>query len=234
MCTVSFLPTESGILLASNRDEQTTRPRASRPREYNIKGQRLLFPKDAKASGTWIAIHENGGIAVLFNGAFKKHQPVYPYLKSRGLVFLDLVNQGDFQENYGKIDLSQIEPFSILFYQEERLWENRWDGEKKWSRQVDPSLPQLWASATLYDHDQISARKQLLDSWLRKNPQPSAIDLLQFQSGSLSIDPRPGMQTVSSTCIQLNKKKAIMEYLDLRESEYSSSNFSFPLLESHS
>jgi hypothetical protein len=33
--------------------------------------QRITYPKDADAGGTWIAKHENGNAVVLLNGGFK-------------------------------------------------------------------------------------------------------------------------------------------------------------------
>ncbi|MGL1516781.1 NRDE family protein, partial [Vibrio parahaemolyticus] len=48
------------------------------------------FPKDPDGGGTWIALKENGDVAILLNGAFENHIPAYPYRRSRGLIFLDI------------------------------------------------------------------------------------------------------------------------------------------------
>src|ERR1043165_8417400 len=87
MCTVTFIPTKDGICLTSNRDEHYTRGKAIKPRKVND----ITFPADKDAGGTWIALKENGDAGVLLNGAFEKPLPAPSYRKSRGLVFLEIM-----------------------------------------------------------------------------------------------------------------------------------------------
>lgn len=87
MCTVSFIPVPGGALICSNRDEKIQRARAVPPKWYQVNGSPLLFPKDPDAQGSWIAMKPNGQMAVLLNGGWIKHEPVYPYRKSRGWYF---------------------------------------------------------------------------------------------------------------------------------------------------
>ena len=91
MCTVSLIPGRESFFLTSNRDEKKIRRQAIPPAIYQYKGARLLYPRDADADGTWIAINQNGNAAVLLNGAFVKHKPRPPYNRSRGLVLLDII-----------------------------------------------------------------------------------------------------------------------------------------------
>src|SRR3954465_10304679 len=91
MCTVTFIPVKDKVYITSNRDEKVVRKQALQPAEYYRKGAKLLFPKDPDAGGTWIALHENGNAVVLLNGAFEKHKPNPPYLRSRGIVMLDII-----------------------------------------------------------------------------------------------------------------------------------------------
>src|ERR1700710_3142568 len=95
MCTVTFIPQGNRVFIAHNRDEKRSRGKALSPREYNINGHTLLFPRDSAAGGSWIAINKNGSAAVLLNGAFSKHAPPPFYRKSRGIVFLDVMASGD-------------------------------------------------------------------------------------------------------------------------------------------
>ncbi|MBK6665833.1 MAG: NRDE family protein [Saprospiraceae bacterium] len=71
MCTVSYMPTKSGFILTSSRDESKVR-KALPPATYHLHGQDLVFPKDILAGGTWIAASERGQVACLLNGAFDK------------------------------------------------------------------------------------------------------------------------------------------------------------------
>ena len=68
MCTVTFIPTNQGCIITSNRDEKISREKAISPQEYEIDGKKITFPKDPKEGGTWIA-HTNNKIVVLLNGA---------------------------------------------------------------------------------------------------------------------------------------------------------------------
>lgn len=227
MCTVAYLPSAGEVLLASNRDEQTNRLPAAQPAVHTVGGKQLLFPRDGQAGGSWIAVHENGGAAVLFNGAFEKHLPATTYRASRGLVFLDLVGDGFFQDNYERYNLEQIEPFSIVFVQEGRLWENRWDGYRKHSRQLDATTPHFWASATLYTPAQRLEKQQQFHDWRLLHAAPGAEDLLHFQLSQQLLDSRPLLQTVSATCIALQKNKAAMLYTDLRTGSRSTTEMAF-------
>src|SRR5664279_4462760 len=95
MCTVTFIAYGHKVYITHNRDEKSIRPIAVPPKQYVINGHRLLFPKDGQAAGTWIGVNENGCAAVLLNGAFVKHQHEPPYIKSRGLAFLDILAADD-------------------------------------------------------------------------------------------------------------------------------------------
>src|SRR5688572_4604888 len=92
MCTVTFIPGSQGILLTSNRDEKIERATAVYPASYVFPPGNIMFPKDADAGGTWMAVHENGNAIVLLNGGIIKHIPTPPYRKSRGLIVLDLIS----------------------------------------------------------------------------------------------------------------------------------------------
>ncbi|MFT4022669.1 MAG: NRDE family protein [Flavihumibacter sp.] len=214
MCTVIYQPAGSSVLIASNRDEQTNRLPAIEPAVHLAGGRRLLFPRDAKAGGSWIAAHENGGVAVLFNGAFVKHAPAGSYRASRGLVFLDLIHDGFFQDNFSRYDLQRIEPFSIVFFQHGQLYESRWDGREKHSRQLDPARSYLWASATLYTAARQAEKRQVFDNWKKLNPEPAAAGLLRFLATQQLLNERDPVKTVSSTCIAVSAASATMLYRD--------------------
>src|SRR5688500_10833072 len=92
MCTVTFIPSKQGMFLTSNRDEKNLRASAVYPAVYEFSSGKTIFPKDADAGGTWIAVHQNGNAIVLLNGGLFKHIPAPPYRKSRGLIVLDLID----------------------------------------------------------------------------------------------------------------------------------------------
>ena len=51
MCTVSYLPTENGDIITSNRDEAPAR-HAVTVIEVSINDRRVFFPRDPHAGGT--------------------------------------------------------------------------------------------------------------------------------------------------------------------------------------
>lgn len=227
MCTVSFIPARGNIFITSNRDEKNSRGKALAPAVHNHHGSRLIFPKDAAAGGTWIAMKENGDAAVLLNGAFLCHLSEPPYRKSRGQVFLDVFATERPSWSFAKTDLSGIEPFTLVLLEKRCLYEFRWDGTERYCRQLSVSRPHIWSSATLYDGLVIKKREQWFASFLNSHPQPTQQDILNFHRFSGDGDTRNDLlmkrdniySTVSITGILLNEDRAVMRYIDLKETQ---------------
>src|SRR3954469_25167844 len=114
MCTVTYIRAGEKKFITSNRDEKKIRKKASPPQSYFLDDIRLVYPKDGEAEGSWIALNENGNLAVLLNGGFKKHVSEPPYRKSRGLVFLDIIKHTSPAKYFLDVDLFKIEPFTII------------------------------------------------------------------------------------------------------------------------
>jgi uncharacterized protein with NRDE domain len=180
MCTVTFIPTENGVILTSNRDEKIMRSFALPPEKYFSKDCTLVYPKDTMANGTWICLNENGNAAVLLNGAFYRHHSIPPYRKSRGLILLDIIDSNNPLSYFDEIDLSGIEPFTIVLYANSLLHELRWDGVEKYINMKDVSLRHIWCSATLYDENVIQLRNSWFKLWNAKNVVPTMDTILNF------------------------------------------------------
>lgn len=129
-------------------------------------GKKIIFPKDPEGGGTWFAVDERGTVGILLNGAFQKHIPVYSYRKSRGLILLDLVNAQDGVYYFQTTGLIDIEPFTIVFFQNKKLYELRWDGHQKHFQQLDNHNNYIWSSVTLYSDKIISKRKMLFEDFI--------------------------------------------------------------------
>src|SRR4051812_16770614 len=125
MCTVTFIPAGDTVFMVHSRDEKSLRPPAIAPKEYGVNGYTTLFPRDTQAGGTWIAVNAHGAAAVLLNGAFIKHAPGGSYRKSRGLVLLDIVASHDALLSWQRIDLENIEPFTVVLWCNGQLYEGR-------------------------------------------------------------------------------------------------------------
>jgi uncharacterized protein with NRDE domain len=235
MCTVTFIPVDDRCFITSNRDEKAARLKAIVPAVYTGYNATLLYPKDAAANGTWIAMNQLGNAAVLLNGAFVKHDSGPAYRKSRGLVLLDIIASTEPADWFIEINLFKIEPFTVVILQQGRLYECRWDGMRKHYQQLDEKQPHIWSSATLYPDDVISKRKQWFSKWLANHPQPSQKDIFSFHQfagdGDIQNDVlmnRNGhMLTVSITGIEVNSEKGAMHYLDMQDGSSTIKELSF-------
>jgi uncharacterized protein with NRDE domain len=174
MCTVTYFPLKNKIVLTSNRDEKPNRSAQEIHREKGI-----FYPKDATKNGTWFAVSENGNALILLNGAFENHPVKTNYRKSRGLIVLDLIAEEDIFESIELIDLENIEPFTLVIFQEKQLAEFRWDGTEKHFKRLDAHLPYIWSSATLYDAKAQEKRREIFKEFLQTKP-ISEKDILDF------------------------------------------------------
>lgn len=233
MCTVTFLPTRSGFILTHNRDEAPARSPQTLVRAQTPQGQGLLFPRDVKAGGTWIASSPHGRTACILNGAFVRHTHLPPYRRSRGLMLLDFFDWENPDEFFQRYDFEGMEPFTFLFFESRvnkesaaRVLECRWDEQLVHLKELSGQEPHFWCSATLYPADMQVRRAQIFQHWLAQIPpgtNPSPPQILQLHLTGSVGDPendfvmsRGGrVQTVSVTQAILDEKKVAMRYLDL-------------------
>jgi Transport and Golgi organisation 2 len=223
MCTVSFIPSAGGAIITSNRDEKLIRRPALAPAAYLHKTGFISYPKDAQAGGTWFAVHENDNSAVLLNGAFEKHTSQPPYTKSRGLVLLDILDSEQPLNSFLKMSLAAVEPFTLVLWQVQLLYECRWDGTTKYYAQKDNNRPHIWSSVTLYDAAIRQKRENWFRQWLQQCPQPQQAQAIAFHhfggdgniENDLVMNRSNTLSTVSITSVELNQKKTAMIYNDL-------------------
>lgn len=227
MCTVTYMPVKGSFFITSNRDEKMERAAAIEPRIYRLKTGRVLFPKDAHAGGTWIAIHEFGHMIVLLNGAWQAHIQKDRSAASRGLVLLDLIDHADPVKAFKDIELRHIEPFTALIRYKKHFYACRWDGRKKSLDHMDGRLPGIWSSVTLYSPEIIARRAGWFEEWLGVNPSPTQTEILDFHRFTGEGDAhndllmnRDGLiSTVSITSIKISSSLASMVYLDLKQNK---------------
>lgn len=201
------------------------RPRAIPPKIYHVNDYTMLYPKDIRGGGSWIAVNENGNAAVLLNGGFVKHTSTPPYRKSRGLVFLEIAASGDMFLNWQMIDLNNIEPFTLILWNNSSLIETRWDGNQKHSKQLNSKNNHIWSSTTLFDTKAHTKRKKWFKEWQRHHPSPSLAEIMHFHRyggekdtcNDLCINRDGNLLTFSITGIKLTSSKGAMKYLDLQD-----------------
>lgn len=228
MCTVTFIPVNDKYFITSNRDEKRARSQAIAPRIYLENGCKIIYPKDPDAGGTWIALNENGTAAVLLNGAFEKHESQPPYKKSRGIVFLEIINTANPVRYFMHMDLAGIEPFTMIIM-DNCLYECRWTGITKHCRQLKKHRHHIWSSATLYDETTIKKREQWFAAFLNRNPRPTQEDIFKFHEfggtgdvkNDLKMNRSDLLSTVSITGMVLDRYNSHMKYVDLKDNKTS-------------
>lgn len=223
MCTVSYIPVKDKFFITTNRDEKLSRKNAIAPSLFFYNEQKLFFPKDGDAGGTWIAMKENGDAAVLLNGAFINHDPEPPYRLSRGIIMLDIFSESKPSIAFAKTDLRGIEPFTFVLLEKKLLYEFRWDGIERYKKPLNRDLPYLWSSATLYDGLTVKKREQWFHSFLKNHPDPTQQDILRFHRFTGDGDKQNDLlmardgkhKTVSITNILLSNDLGCMTYIDI-------------------
>lgn len=182
------------------------RQTAAAPSVEIINAHKIIFPKDAKAGGTWFAASDRGITAVLLNGAFVKHTSKPPYRKSRGLVLLEIISADKPLSYFAEKNLQEIEPFTVVLYSQDDLYELRWDGGKAYKTRLSVSGNYIWSSATLYSNEVIAYRKNLFDRFIESTEMPTAALIHGFHASNNNdaengfiINRKTGMKTFSIT-----------------------------------
>lgn len=223
MCTVSFVNANGKIIITSNRDEKTLRPNAIEPKNYLINNKNIIFPKDKKAGGTWFAINENSTVLVLLNGATEKHFLKASYRKSRGLIVLELISSISVIEEWKNIDLENIEPFTIVLFEEEKLFQLCWNEIEKNILELDTSQSYIWSSSTLYSKEIREKRASWFNTFLDTNPAVTSEELFNFHrytepdntEHGLVINRNDALKTLSITQTVIEQNKVAIHYNDL-------------------
>lgn len=233
MCTVSFVIHNDKAIITSNRDEKIVRESAIEPKNYLINNKNVIFPKDPKAGGTWFAINEDGVVLVLLNGAAEKHQLKPSYRKSRGLIVLDLISSSSPLLEWKNIDLLDIEPFTLVLYQNEGLYQLRWNEIEKETIVLDASKNHIWSSSTLYSSEIRAKRAEWFCNFIDTKPEITHKELLNFHryteesnlENGLVINRNNALKTLSITQTVIHKNKIEILYTDLIANQEFTNSF---------
>lgn len=232
MCTVSFVHSNGKIIITSNRDEQVARP-AIEPRNYLVNQKNLFFPKDPKAGGTWYVVDENANVLVLLNGADEKHQWNPPYRRSRGLIVLDIFSSESAIDAWEQIDLENIEPFTLVLFQDQQLYQLRWNGTEKSQRKLNTNENHIWSSSTLYAKEIREQRAQWFSTFLDTTPEVTFEEMFRFHRYTESENTQHGLiinrndqlKTLSITQSVIEQNKITVMHHDLIEQKEFSNTF---------
>ena len=229
MCTVSFVKSHQSIIITSNRDEHKDRLPALKPDVYVLNGIKTLFPKDPKGNGTWFAFNEFDTVIVLLNGADEKHSPKVTYRKSRGLIVLDIIASKQPLIIWENSNLDNIEPFTLVLFYENKLYQLRWNELKKTCIQLDSSQHHIWSSSTLYNPEIRNLRQHWFENFTNASDDIQPSEVLNFHTNTyrediengLIINRKNGVQTKSITQLVITNDNSTLTHFDPKDSEKS-------------
>ena len=221
MCTVSFIPTKSGFILTSNRNERKNRKTSTSLTSSTVLTETIQFPKDLEAGGTWIASSKNRSFCLL-NGAFEPHIRKEKYAKSRGIVLLDGFKFKNTTEFIHQYDFTGIEPFTIIIVNHQdniRLEKIIWDETQIHYFELDPTEAHLWCSAPLYSPKELIARKAVFNRFVQNWEDLTKDDLMLFHSNKKDTETmlynNGEKATLSITQITNEHNSTSLNYYDL-------------------
>jgi uncharacterized protein with NRDE domain len=230
MCTVSFVYANNSFLLTSNRDEKITRPSAIEPKIYQTANKKIIYPKDAKAGGTWFVVDEFGNAIILLNGGKNKHIPKDKYRLSRGVIVLELMASNSIVATWETIDLTDIEPFTLLVLENKQPFQLQWSGEEKFTDKLEINQTYIWSSSTLYRPDIQQQRAAWFSQYMNENQEISAEKMKFFHKNTEPKDAKNGLiinrdnlyKTLSVTQTVISENSISVNHSDLiLDEEYS-------------
>ena len=219
------------------------RPNALEPKNYLINNKKITFPKDNKAGGTWYAVDEPNdknididdfsNVLVLLNCSEEKHVLKDNYRKSRGLIVLDLISSNSPFQEWKTIDLENIEPFTIVLFENQKLYQLRWNEMEKNTKELDANESYIWSSSTLYSKEIREQREQWFHTFLDTKPIVNEQELFHFHryteventEHGLIINRNNSLKTLSITQSIIEKNKVIINYSDLVAKQDFSNTF---------
>lgn len=227
MCTVSFVSSNGKTIITSNRDEKVLRPSAIEPKNYQINTKNVFFPKDPKAGGTWFAVDENSNVLVLLNGAEEKHILKEKYNRSRGLIVLELIGETSPLKMWQTIDLENVEPFTLVLFEDQKLYQLRWNEIEKTTLALDVTKNHIWSSSTLYSAAIREKRANWFNTFLDTKPEVNEAELFNFHryteeentEHGLVINRNDALKTLSITQAVVEKNKVQMSHYDLMKND---------------
>jgi hypothetical protein len=229
MCTVIFIPQKSSCHFASLRDENPSRQQAIAPLLIHSNSN-YIAPVDPAGGGTWAGVNENGNVVILLNGGFQNHTKKDSYAKSRGKIVAELLADTMPVVEWNLMNLDNIEPFTLIVWSEDNLFQLVWDGNQKHRINLSKTTAHIWSSATLYSVAAKNYRTELFNKWISLSVEITRLSLLNFfyshndQHNGFLMNRKEKIKTLSYTFITLSKdKSAVMQYQDfLSGAEHSS------------
>src|SRR5690606_11840620 len=107
-----------------------------------------------------------------------KHQP--PYSRSRGLIVLDIISSASPILHWDAIDSDGVEPFTLVLYQDLKLYQLRWNEIDKSRIDLDASKNYIWSSSTLYPKEVRELRSEWFYRYMESKHDVTETEMFNF------------------------------------------------------
>lgn len=182
MCTITYIPYNSGFIVTQNRDESPLREEALFPIFNQIQNKALIYPQDPEGKGSWFVSSQEGITVGIMNAAFHPDKKEGDYRHSRGLVplhYFDFKTPINFKNNY---DFQDLEAFTLVVFTSKEVNEFNWT-EKELILTTYKPQPLIFQSIPLYPSPQKEMRENWFKQFIKKHKSDSILDFhLQSQS----------------------------------------------------
>ena len=149
------------------------------------------------------------------------------------MVVLDLISSESVILFWESINLENIEPFTLVVFENQKLYQLQWNELDKEMIQLDTSKNYIWSSSTLYTVSIREQRAVWFYSFLESEKSVSELDILNFhkntedgnQENGLVINRNNLLKTLSITQTVIEKNKVSISHHDLIANQEFSNSF---------
>ena len=226
MCIVTYIPSDCGFSLTSNRDERFDRPTIA-PRIYGAENAPLIYPLDLKGKGTWFSINpKEKKVCCLLNA--EKQYPQGRQKQSRGHIPIAWISVSKF--DFHKTPLDLYAPFGLITIENINrsiiIKKHNWNERKFKSEVLNPKKPYLWCSSSLYSKENEDEFENLFKEKIPRLKKTQRIiefhkKIAQPLNSDRYKEKNKNIQTVSITHLKVKKSGAKMKYVDLSGDKHS-------------
>lgn len=199
MCNVTFLKNRYSTILTSDWDGNVERGYALPPLTTTRNNKKIMFTRDEKTGGSWFAASEEGHVAVMIHQESELTRKENK-LKSSSLVLLDIVCSDFPISFFTEYDLGYFEPFSLILYIDDKLYDMTWDNGEKTIVGLDVAGEHIWSSMQAYYQQFSVEKREEFKHFLVKKPKPYAAAIRAFHKELCKV-PSITQAVVMTNCI---------------------------------
>ncbi len=146
---------------------------------------------------------------------------------------LDIISAPSAIEAWKTIDLTNIEPFTLVLFQDNLLYQLRWNDIEKETVTLDATQNYIWSSSTLYAKEVREKRANWFATFIDTKPQVSEDEMYQFhryaegdnKEHGLVINRNDVLKTLSITQTVIDKNKVVLSHYDLQQQKKFTNSF---------